>query len=233
MSTTSAGATASVRHPLAMALLVLTFSTGLVDAVSFLGLGRVFTANMTGNIVLLGFGITGAGGLPVVAPIVSLAAFLAGSAAGGVLAARFGDRRVEHIARALWIEFGLVLATAIVAALVDVRPSTVSGDVVIALLALAMGVRNATDRRLAVPDLTTTVLTMTLTGLAADSRVTGGSGQGSARRIAAVLAMLLGAVAGALLLRISLVPPLLAAAALALLVVLAFVPSVARAAEAG
>ncbi len=229
MSTTPAGAT-SVRHPLAMGLLVLTFSTGLVDAVSYLGLGRVFTANMTGNIVLLGFGIAGAGGLPVVAPIVSLAAFLAGSAAGGVLATRLGDRRVEHIARALWIEAGLVLATVIVAALVDVRPGTVSGDAVIALLALAMGVRNATVRRVAFPDLTTTVLTMTLTGLAADSRVAGGSGQGSARRIAAVLAMLLGAVAGALLLRISLVPPLLAAAALALLVVLAFVPSVARAA---
>ena len=218
---------------LARALLLLTFSTGLVDAVSYLGLGRVFTANMTGNIVLLGFGIAGSGGLPVVAPLVSLAAFLGGSAAGGVLAVRTGDRRAEHVARALWIEFGLVLATAIVAALLDVRPSTVSGDVVIALLALAMGVRNATVRRLAVPDLTTTVLTMTLTGLAADSRVAGGSGEGSARRVAAVVAMLLGAVAGALLLRISLVPPLLAAAGLALLLVLAFVPSMARAAKGG
>ena len=101
------------------------------------------------------------------------------------------------------------------AAAPDVRPSTFAGDVVIALLALAMGVRNATVRRLGVPDLTTTVLTMTLTGLAADSRVAGGSGQGSARRIAAVVAMLAGALAGALLLKISLVPPLLAAAALA------------------
>ena len=55
----SADAARSIRHPLARALLVLTFSTGLVDAVSYLGLGRVFTANMTGNIVLLGFGIAG------------------------------------------------------------------------------------------------------------------------------------------------------------------------------
>jgi uncharacterized membrane protein YoaK (UPF0700 family) len=226
-------AAVGVRHPLARALLLLTFSTGLVDAVSYLGLGRVFTANMTGNIVLLGFGIAGSGGLPVVAPLVSLAAFLAGSAAGGVLAARTGDRRAEHFARALWIELGLVLATAIVATLVHVRPSAVSGDVVIALLALAMGVRNATVRRLAVPDLTTTVLTMTLTGLAADSRIAGGSGHGSGRRIAAVLAMLLGAVAGALLLGISLVVPLLAAAALALFVVLAVMPSVVRAGERG
>jgi uncharacterized membrane protein YoaK (UPF0700 family) len=220
----------SIRDPLARGLLVLTFSTGLVDAASYLGLGRVFTANMTGNIVLLGFGIAGSGGLPVVAPLVSLAAFLAGSAAGGVLATRIGDRHAEHVARALWIEVALVLAAAGVAAAADVAPSTFWADVVIALLALGMGVRNATVRRLAVPDLTTTVLTMTLTGLAADSRVAGGTSRGSVRRIAAVLAMLLGAIAGALLLKISLVPPLLAAAALALLVVLAYVPIARRAA---
>jgi uncharacterized membrane protein YoaK (UPF0700 family) len=79
-----------------------------------------------------------------------------------------------------------------------------------------------------VPDLTTTVLTMTLTGLAADSRLAGGSGQGSARRVAAVLAMFGGAVAGALLLEIGLVAPLLAAAALALLVTIAYVPIARR-----
>jgi uncharacterized membrane protein YoaK (UPF0700 family) len=219
-----ARAASSVRHPLARALLVMTFTTGLVDAVSYLGLGRVFTANMTGNIVLLGFGIAGSAGLPVVAQLVSLGAFLAGSAAGGMLARTIGDRHARHLARALWIESGLVLAAAIVAAASDVRPSTFSGDAVIALLALAMGVRNATVRGLGVPDLTTTVLTMTLTGLAADSRLAGGSGAGSVRRIAAVLAMLSGAMAGALLLEISLVPPLLAAAALALLVALAYVP---------
>lgn len=70
--------------------------------------------------------------------------------------------------------------------------------VVIALLAFAMGVRNATVRRLAVPDLTTTVLTMTLTGLAADAAVTGGEHAAAVyRRVAAVLAMLAGATAGA------------------------------------
>jgi uncharacterized membrane protein YoaK (UPF0700 family) len=220
----------SIRDPLARGLLVLTFSTGLVDAVSYLGLGRVFTANMTGNIVLLGFGIAGSVGLPVVAPLVSLGAFLVGSAVGGAMATRIAHRHAQHVARALGIETALVLAAAIVAATADVEPSTVSGDAVIALLALAMGVRNATVRRLAVPDLTTTVLTMTLTGLAADSRVAGGPGRGSVRRIAAVLAMLLGAIAGALLLKISLVPPLLAAAALAFLVAIAYLPIARRAA---
>jgi uncharacterized membrane protein YoaK (UPF0700 family) len=222
------GAARSIRHPLARALLALTFSTGLVDAVSYLGLGRVFTANMTGNIVLLGFGIAGSGGLPVVAPLVSLGAFLAGSAIGGVLAVTTADRHAQHVARTLGIEIALLLGAAVVAAAADVQPSTFSGDAVIAMLALAMGVRNATVRRFAVPDLTTTVLTMTLTGLAADSRLAGGSGKGSVRKIAAVLAMLAGALAGALLLEISLVPPLLAAAALALLVALAYVPFARR-----
>jgi uncharacterized membrane protein YoaK (UPF0700 family) len=222
------GAARSIRHPLARALLALTFSTGLVDAVSYLGLGRVFTANMTGNIVLLGFGIAGSEGLPVVAPLVSLGAFLAGSAIGGVLAVTTADRHPQHVARTLGIEIGLLLGAAIVAATADVQPSTFSGDAVIAMLALAMGVRNATVRRLAVPDLTTTVLTMTLTGLAADSRLAGGSGRGSMRRIAAILAMLAGAVAGALLLKISFVPPLGTAAAIALLVALAYVPFAQR-----
>jgi uncharacterized membrane protein YoaK (UPF0700 family) len=222
------GPVRSIRHPLARALLALTFSTGLVDAVSYLGLGRVFTANMTGNIVLLGFGIAGSGGLPVVAPLVSLGAFLAGAGIGGVLAGTVGDRHAQHVARALAIEAALILAAAVTAAAIDVRAAAVSGDAVIALLALAMGVRNATVRRLGVPDLTTTVLTMTLTGLAADSPVVGGSGKGSVRRIAAVLAMLCGAVAGALLLEISLVPPLVAAAALAVGVALAYVPIARR-----
>src|SRR6476620_2601364 len=108
-----ARAARSIRHPLARALLVLTFTTGLIDAVSYLGLGRVFTANMTGNIVFLGFGIAGSGGLPVVAPLVSLGAFLAGAGAGGVLARRMGDRHPEHIARALGVEVSLIGVAAV------------------------------------------------------------------------------------------------------------------------
>ncbi len=76
-------AAANLRHPLSLALLALTFSTGTVDAVSYLGLGHVFTANMTGNVVLVGFGIARAGGLPVVAPIVSMAAFVLGTMSNG------------------------------------------------------------------------------------------------------------------------------------------------------
>jgi uncharacterized membrane protein YoaK (UPF0700 family) len=218
----------SLRNPLARGLLVLTFTTGLVDAVSYLGLGHVFTANMTGNVILLGFGIAGAAGLPVLAPLISLGAFLVGAAAGGLLAERLAHHHATHVARALACEVALIAIATVVAATADVRPGGLTGDVVIALLALAMGVRNATVRRLAVPDLTTTVLTLTLTGLAADSPLAHGTGAGSTRRAAAVMAMLLGAVAGALLLRSSLALPLAAAAALALATWLLYVPSVRR-----
>ena len=224
----SAGAV-SLRHPLVRALLVLTFTTGLVDAVSYLGLGHVFTANMTGNVVLLGFGIAGSGGLPVIAPLVSLGAFLVGAGGGGILAVRMAERHPNHVARALAIEVSLIGVAVVLAGAIDVRPDRASGDLVIALLALAMGVRNATVRHLGVPDLTTTVLTMTLTGLAADSQLAAGSGRGSVRRIAAIFAMLTGALAGALLLKTSLALPLLAAAALALVTWLVYVPAARRA----
>src|SRR3954454_11928876 len=220
----------SLQHPLVRALLILTFTTGLVDAVSYLGLGHVFTANMTGNVVFLGFGIAGSGGLQVVAPLVSLGSFLVGAGAGGVLAARM-ERHGRNLAVALFVEVSLIGAAAIVAAAIDIHPNHLSADVVIALLALAMGARNATVRRLGVPDLTTTVLTMTLTGLAAESPPAGGSGEGSTRRTAAVLAMLTGALAGALLLKTSLVLPLVAAAALALVTWLVYVPAARRGAS--
>jgi uncharacterized membrane protein YoaK (UPF0700 family) len=218
----------SIRHPLTRLLLVLTFTTGVVDAVSYLGLGRVFTANMTGNIVFLGFGIAGSGGLPVVAPLVSLAAFLLGAGAGGVLAAKLADSHPRHLAWALAIEVMLIAAAVVVAAAISVHPNAASGDILIAVLAFAMGVRNATVRRIAVPDLTTTVLTMTLTGLAADSRLFGGSGKGSTRRAAAVFAMLAGALAGALLLKTSLVLPIATAGVLALVTALFYVPAARR-----
>ncbi len=219
---------ASVRHPLTRALLVLTFTTGLIDAVSYLALGRVFTANMTGNIVLLGFGIAGSSGLPVIAPIVSLAAFLVGAAAGGVLVKRLDERHPALVARALGIEVSLLAAAAVVAATASVQPGDAAAYVLITLMALAMGVRNAVVRRIAVPDLTTTVLTMTLTGLAADSRLAGGSGKGSSRKVGAVLAMLAGALSGALLLKSSVYAPLAVASVLALATTLVYVPAAVR-----
>jgi uncharacterized membrane protein YoaK (UPF0700 family) len=194
----------SIRHPLSRSLLLLTFSTGIVDAGSYLGLGHVFTANMTGNIVLLGFGIGGAVGLPVVAPLVSLGAFLLGAGIGGWLGTRRTVTMEASLNRALVLETLLITGAAVIAAAADVQPGRLSGYAVIALLAFALGFRNATIRKVAVPDLSTTVLTMTLTGLAADSKIFGGPGSGSLRRSTAVVSMLLGAVCGALLVRTAL-----------------------------
>ena len=212
-----AAASASLRHPLTLSLLALTFTTGLIDAASYLGLGRVFTANMTGNVVLLGFGIAGAAGLPVVSPLVSLAAFLLGAVAGGRLAARITGCHYVHLRTALLIEFTLIAAAAVIAAVSDIHPNELSGDSIVALLAFGMGIRNATVRRIAVPDLTTTVLTLTLTGLAADSRLADGTGRGSGRRLCATGTMLAGAVAGAVTLKTSIALPLSYAAVIALL----------------
>ena len=194
-------AAASVRHPLTVLLLTLTFSTGLVDAVSYLGLGKVFSANMTGNVVLLGFGIASGYDLPIVAPIVSLLMFLVGAMLGGRLADAVASRHRVHLGVALGAEVVLLAVAALFTALAVVRPDAASGDTVIGLLALAMGLRNATVRRLAVPDLTTTVLTLTLTGLASDLRHLRANHSGTLRRVSAVLAMLIGALVGALLLK--------------------------------
>jgi uncharacterized membrane protein YoaK (UPF0700 family) len=182
---------------------------------------------MTGNIVLLGFGIAGSGGLPVVSPLVSLAAFLLGAGPGGRLT-KCRESARERVGQALAVEVVFLAAATLLAVTIDIHANSASGDSVIALVAFAMGVRNATVRTLGVPDLTTTVLTMTLTGLAAESRLFGGTGTGSMRRVAAVLAMLAGALCGALLLRDRLALPLAAAAALALATLLVYLPATRR-----
>ncbi|WP_393083780.1 YoaK family protein [Streptomyces sp. LN704] len=193
-------------------LLGLTVVSGLIDAVSYLGLGHVFTANMTGNVVVLGFAAAGAPGFSVRHTLTSLACFLIGAAVGGRVAVRFGGRSRRTWARVtLAVEAVLVGGCAAVAfAAPDATGTTYT---LIAVTAFAMGVRNATVRKLGVPDLTTTVLTMTLTGLAADTAVGGGTGSHSPRRVASVVAMAVGALLGAwLVLHHGLGIPLLIAA---------------------
>lgn len=130
--------------------------------------------------------------------------------------------------KALGIEVSVIAIAVVVAAAATARPGNAAAYALIALLAFAMGVRNAVVRRIAVADLTTTVVTMTLTGLAADSPVAGGSGKGSVRRVTAVLAMFAGALCGALLLKTSLFAPLALAAVLALATWLVYVPAAVR-----
>lgn len=130
--------------------------------------------------------------------------------------------------RALGIEASLIAIAAVVGAATTVGPGSAPACALIVLMAFAMGVRNAAVKHIAVPDLTTTVLTMTLTGLAAESPPAGGSGKGSIRRGAAVLSMLAGALCGALLLKASLFAPLALASVLALATWLVYLPAAAR-----
>jgi uncharacterized membrane protein YoaK (UPF0700 family) len=206
--------------PLPELLLALTLVTGLVDAVSILALGRVFVANMTGNVVFAGFAIAGAPGFSLSASAFSLAGFLLGAALGGRLTSRVGHDRARHVRATTGAELGLVVGALAIAA-ISGDPAASHGtlhltaghagpgsapvayfgtavtDALALVLAIAMGIQNSAARKLAVPDLTTTVLTMTLTGIGADSR----SGQRGnltlARRLLAVAVMLGGGILGA------------------------------------
>jgi uncharacterized membrane protein YoaK (UPF0700 family) len=190
----------SQRDPLPRTLTALTVLSGIADAVSYLGLGHVFTANMTGNIVVLGFAAAGWPGFSAAASLLSLAGFLLGAVIAGRMTASIGVHR-QWMLGALAVETAM---TAVCTAIAFAHGSISTGGVrftVIVLLAFAMGVRNSTVRRLAVPDMTTTVLTLTLTGLAADSSLAKGENPRAGRRITAVLCMAAGAYCGAVLMR--------------------------------
>lgn len=200
-------------------LVVLTFITGLVDAVSFLGLGHVFTANMTGNVVFLAFALAGAPGLSLSRSVTSLLAFMFGATVGGFFGNRFetATRRKWLLTSAI-VEVVLLLAAAGFAFSYDYKHESPDFNLyaILILTAVAMGFRNATVRRLAVPDLTTTVLTLTVTGIAADSSFAGGANTRFVRRGLSVVGMFAGALTGALLLDRGLQIPLFLGAFLVL-----------------
>jgi uncharacterized membrane protein YoaK (UPF0700 family) len=199
-----------LNHTLPLLLHIATAITGLIDAISYLALGHVFTANMTGNVVFVAFAVAGVPGLSLMRSLTALVAFLFGALIGGRAATRFAKLvRPNWVTIALSLEAALLLASTLVA--INFRGSSGSSFQlysIIVLTAGAMGIRNATVRKLAIPDLTTTVLTLTITGLAADSRFAGGTSPRWGRRILAVLLMFFGAATGTLLLRRSLVWPL-------------------------
>ena len=181
--------------PLPALLLGLTVLTGIVDAASILGLDRVFVANMTGNVVFLAFAAAGAPGFSFVGSLTALAGFLVGAGTTGLLLRHRTPDRGVLLAVTCAAELALVGAALAIA--LSGGPQDSSHWAMTFLLAIALGAQNAVARRLAVPDLTTTVLTMTLTGIAADA----GSGRTRTRRLLAVAAMAIGALVGALLVR--------------------------------
>lgn len=203
--------------PMVFLLLALSGVTGLVDAVSILGLGKVFTANMTGNVVFLGFALVGTPGFVPDVFLLALGGFLAGSLLSGHLGRINAGRPLRRwLMQAALLEAGLLIAAGLYAN----GPDHGAGShalAIIVMASVAMGLRNGTVRQLKVPDLTTTVLTLTLTGLAADSRMAGGHNPNWPRRVGAVLSILGGAALGAALTnRFGLLVPLSLAAGLTL-----------------
>src|SRR5712672_3762346 len=188
------------------ALLGMTAVTGLVDAVSFLSLGRVFTANMTGNVVILAFATAHVSGLSIARSLTALLAFLIGAILGGRVMERAStDSQIRFAAQAFLIEVTFLFAASFCATGYrgDLLEDSFQPFALIALTALAMGTRNAAVRKLAIPDLTTTVLTLTITGIGADSSLANGNNPRLARRVASVASMFLGAALGAVVIRYS------------------------------
>src|ERR1700757_2405811 len=182
------------------ALLGMTAATGLVDAVSYLSLGRVFTANMTGNIVLLAFATAHVSGLSIARSLTALLAFLVGAILGGRIMARASaDSQIRFAAQAFLLEVAFLFVASFcgIGYRGDLLEHSFQPFALITLTALAMGTRNAAIRKLAIPDLTTTVLTLTMTGIGADSSLANGNNPRLARRVASVAAMFLGAALGA------------------------------------
>jgi uncharacterized membrane protein YoaK (UPF0700 family) len=167
-------------------LIVLTMSSGAVDAISFLALGKVFTAFMTGNLVFLGIGIPGPGGPRLAGPLVSLAAFALGVLLAGAVPGSRQTSRVLALAAGFEAAFLLLWVSA------SGAPGEIELDLLIGLSAVAMGLQSGAVSTLGVRGIFTTAATATVITLLA--------GVGERVRLAQVLAALVaGAAAGALL----------------------------------
>src|SRR5437764_7000500 len=143
----------------AWALLALALAAGFVDALSYLGLGRVFTANMTGNTVLLGVAVASGSSADALRAVASLGGFVLGGGIGIVL---IGARRASW-PRLTWpvftLETGALLALLIIWTVVGVDPVRY---LLVVLSGLAMGAQSAATRVSTVPGVNTTYMTSTL-----------------------------------------------------------------------
>lgn len=195
------------------ALLLLTFATGLVDAISVLVLGHVFVANMTGNVIFLGFWFVPHSDVDLTAALVAFVSFMVGAAMGGRLA-----RRLDHDVR-LWLtaamsfEVVALLVLSLLAGTGILQYHDSGRLILISGLAVVFGGQSMAARRFGIQELSTTVLTATIVGIGADSRLAGGTGEREKLRYAVVFTMLSGAALGATLSRF-VVAPVIALAAL-------------------
>jgi len=202
-----------MRDPLTRTLLILTFVTGIVDVVSFLALGHVFAAMQTGNVIFLGLGVAGVSGAPVLAPLIALLAFLAGGTVGALLAHTTTPAPGNRLNLAMAAEVVLLGGAAVLAALADVNPGGLTAYVLIAILSVAAGPLKKKARGIGDPNLATTVLNLTLSAFVSSTPTGIASEPELALRAAAIAAILLGAIAGALLLKVGLALAIATAAA--------------------
>ena len=218
----------SARGAVATALLLLTAASGVVDAVSYLALDSVFTANMTGNVLFLGFAAAGVAHLPLLNTAVALVAFALGAVVAGRAVPHGATRGVPREAVVTLVAATLGSAVLCVAWFVVPRPGGVAVLVGTVLLAGLSGAQAAAIKPLGNADITTVVVTGTLVNLARDSRLAGAPRRErhvQQDRALAVVAIALGALVGAALVREASAATALAAsvvlraAALAVLVV--------------
>src|ERR1700754_2559726 len=194
-------------------LLLLTFATGIVDAISVLVLGHVFVANMTGNIIFLGFWFAPHSVVDMTAALVAFVSFVTGAMLGGRLSRHLDADVRRWLTVALGIEVVLLVTLALLtgAGVLDYHDNTKL--ILIAGLAVTFGSQAATARQFGVQELSTTVLTTTIVGIGSDSRIAGGTGRREKLRFSAVLTMCAGALVGATLTRWVVAPVIALAAA--------------------
>ncbi len=200
------------------ATFTLTFVTGIVDAVGFLALDRVFTGNMTGNIVILGMGVAGADELPVLGPAIALVAFTAAAWVAGLVLRRPRATNPpgwhHRVTVLLTVGAFALAAITVTAAVAGPVPGPALQVAMAAATAAVMGQQAVAARTLAVTDMTTVVVTSTLASLAGETWSRGGSGVVFNRRLGAIVTIFAGALLGALLLRVHIAVPFGLAAAL-------------------
>lgn len=187
--------------PLPALLLALTVLAGVVDATSILALDHVFVAAMTGNLVILGLGLSGASGFSVASSVLALAGFLVGVIAGGLICRRAGDHRGRALRNTTVYKTVLAVPVTVLAVIAghDLHPGI--RTTITVLLAASMGAQLALIRHLKVPDLLTAVLTLTMTGMLTE-RGRGRRDPARLRRTLALAAFAVGVVAGGLLIRL-------------------------------
>src|SRR6478672_3210047 len=126
-------------------MLVLTFGTGVIDAVGYLGLDRVFTGNMTGNVVILGMALVGGNGLPITGPLLALGGFMLGAAFGGRVLKGADHAWTGRTAALLLLVGALILGLAVTLLVLEDPPRSVLLAVT-GVLGSAMGLQAATAR---------------------------------------------------------------------------------------